>query len=136
VIKNIKSKATQDIFDGSNFKAARKVPSKLHERARDFLDAVLLMRSKNRAPRHPGEILQRVFLEDMGITQSGLANHLKWKPGKINEIVNKKRGITAETALALADALKTTPEFWLNLQSNYDLWQAEQSHTKVSAISA
>lgn len=94
------------------------------------------MRPKNRAPRHPGEILQRVFLAEMGITQSGLAKHLKWKPGKINEIVNKKRGITAETALALADALKTTPEFWLNLQSNYDLWQAEQNHTKVSAISA
>ena len=57
------------------------------------------MRPKNRAPRHPGEILQRVFLAEMGITQSGLAKHLKWKPGKINEIVNKKRGITAETAL-------------------------------------
>jgi antitoxin HigA-1 len=57
-------------------------------------------------------------------------------PGKINEIVNKKRGITAQTALALSDALKTTPEFWLTLQSNYDLWQAEQSHTKVAAISA
>ncbi len=94
------------------------------------------MRPKARAPRHPGEILQRVFLDDMGITQSSLANHLKWKPGKINEIVNKKRGITAETALALSDALKTTPEFWLNLQTNYDLWQAEQNHTKVSVISA
>jgi addiction module HigA family antidote len=94
------------------------------------------MRPKNRAPRHPGEILQRVYLEDMGITQSSLANHLKWKPGKINEIVNKKRGITAETALAFADALKTTPEFWLNLQAAYDLWFAEQNYTKVSAISA
>lgn len=94
------------------------------------------MRPKNRAPSHPGEILQRMFLDDIDITQSELANHLKWKPGKINEIVNKKRGITAETALALADALKTTPEFWLNLQSNYDLWMAGQSHIKVSAISA
>ncbi len=94
------------------------------------------MRPKNRAPRHPGEILQRMFLDDMRITQSTLASHLNWKPGKINEIVNKKRGITAQSALALADALKTTPEFWLNLQSNYDLWQAEQSHRKVSAISA
>ena len=93
------------------------------------------MRPKARAPRHPGEILQRVFLDEMGITQSSLANHLKWKPGKINEIVNKKRGITAETALALSDALKTTPEFWLNLQTNYYLWQAEQNHTKVSVIS-
>ena len=72
----------------------------------------------------------------MGLTQSDLAYHLNWKPGKINEIVNKKRGITAETALALGDALKTSPEFWLNLQSNYDLWQAEQIHRKVSAISA
>lgn len=94
------------------------------------------MRPKNRAPRHPGEILQRMFLDDMGLTQSDLAHHLKWKPGKINEIVNKKRGITAETALAFADALKTTPEFWLNLQSNFDLWQAEQKHTKISAIGA
>lgn len=94
------------------------------------------MSPKARAPRHPGEILQRIFLDDMGITQSNLANHLKWKPGKINEIVNKKRGITAATALALSDALNTTPEFWLNLQSNYDLWQAQQNHTKVSVISA
>ncbi len=94
------------------------------------------MRPKERTPRHPGEILQRIFLDDMGITQSGLANHLNWKPGKVNEIVNKKRGITAETALALADALKTTPEFWLNLQSNYDLWQAEQNHKKISSINA
>jgi antitoxin HigA-1 len=94
------------------------------------------MRPKARAPSHPGEILQRLFLDDMGITQSSLAQHLNWKPGKINEIVNKKRGITADTALAFADALKTTPEFWLSLQSNYDLWQAEQNHTKFSAISA
>ncbi len=94
------------------------------------------MRPKARAPRHPGEILQRIFLDDMGITQSSLASHLRWKPGKINEIVNKKRGITAETALALSDALKTSPEFWLNLQSNYDLWLAEQNHTKFSAIRA
>ena len=94
------------------------------------------MKPKNRAPAHPGEILQRMFLNDMKITQTDLAHHLKWKPGKINEIVNKKRGITAETALALADALKTTPEFWLNLQSHYDLWQAEQKHKKFSAISA
>lgn len=94
------------------------------------------MKPKNRAPKHPGEILQRIYLNDMGITQSDLARHLNWKPGKINEIVNKKRGITAETALAFADALKTTPEFWLNLQASYDLWQAEQNHTKVSAIGA
>lgn len=94
------------------------------------------MRPKNRAPRHPGEILQRVYLDDMGISQSELARHLGWKPGKVNEIVNKKRGITAETALAFADALQTSPEFWLNLQSNYDLWFAEKNYSKIGSISA
>ena len=95
-----------------------------------------IMKPKNRQPKHPGEILQRIYLDDMGISQSQLARHLGWTPGKINEIVNKKRGITAETALAFADALKTSAQFWLNLQSNYDLWQAEQSHKKVQALSA
>lgn len=94
------------------------------------------MRPKNRAPRHPGEILQRVYLDDMGISQSELARHLGWKPGKVNEIVNKKRGITAETALAFADALQTSPEFWLNLQSYYDLWYAEKKHSKIDSIGA
>lgn len=94
------------------------------------------MRPKNRTPKHPGEILQRLFLDDMSISQSQLARHLGWKPGKINEIVNKKRGITAETALAFSDALKTSAEFWLNLQSNYDLWHAEQSHKKIHSICA
>ncbi|MCB0419855.1 MAG: HigA family addiction module antidote protein [Bdellovibrionales bacterium] len=94
------------------------------------------MRPKNRPPRHPGDILQRIYLDDMGISQSELARHLGWKPGKVNEIVNKKRGITAETALAFADALNTTPEFWLNLQSNYDLWYAEKNHIKIQSIGA
>lgn len=94
------------------------------------------MRPKNRAPSHPGEILQRVFLNEMNINQSDLARHLGWAPGKINEIIRKKRGVTAETALAFADSLKTTPEFWLNLQSNYDLWRAGQTHKKRRAIGA
>lgn len=94
------------------------------------------MRPKNRVPKHPGEILQKLYLDDMSISQSQLARHLGWTPGKINEIVNKKRGITAETALAFADALGTSAEFWLNLQSNYDLWHAEQEHKKIRAIGA
>ena len=94
------------------------------------------MRPKKRPPSHPGEILQRIYLDDMGLTQTDLARHLNWKPGKINEIVKKRRGITAETALAFADALNTSPELWLNLQSNYDLWHAEQDHKKVQAIGA
>lgn len=94
------------------------------------------MRPKNRQPAHPGEILKRLFLEDMTVSQSELARHIGCKPGKINEIVRKKRGVTAEMALILADALKTSPEFWLNLQSSYDLWEAQQGHEKISPISA
>ncbi len=89
---------------------------------------------KNRAPSHPGEILDRVFLQDVGLSQSDLANHLGWKPGKVNEIVNGKRGITPETALALADALGTDSEMWLNLQTSYDLWQAKQNHKPIKPI--
>ena len=94
------------------------------------------MKPKKRQPAHPGEILQRIFLDDMNISQSGLARHLSCKPGKINEIVNRKRGITAEMALALGEAFKTSPEFWLNLQAAYDLWIAEKKHKKVKAIKA
>ena len=94
------------------------------------------MKPKNRQPKHPGEILQRLYIDDLGITQSQLAKHLGWKPGKINEIVRKKRGITPETALAFADAFRTTAKFWLNLQLNYDLWAATAQHRKRSAISA
>lgn len=94
------------------------------------------MRPKNRPLAHPGEILSRIFLEDMGISQSQLARHIGCKPGKINEIVCKKRGVTAEMALTLADALDSSPEFWLNLRAAYDLWEAEQGHKRVKRIGA
>ena len=89
---------------------------------------------KNRAPAHPGEILDRIFLKDIGLSQSELAKHLGWKPGKVNEIVNGKRGITPESALALADALGTDSEMWLNLQTNFDLWQAKLHHRPIKPI--
>jgi addiction module HigA family antidote len=61
------------------------------------------------------------FLLPLGITQVELAEHLSVPVQRINEIVNGKRGITPTTAWLLADALDTTPEFWLNLQVNRDL---------------
>ena len=64
------------------------------------------MLPKNRPPAHPGEILARMFLNEMGVTQSDLAKHIKCKAGKINEIVNGKRGISPEMALLLADAAR------------------------------
>ena len=92
------------------------------------------MLPKYRAPTHPGEILEKDFLMPMEISQSRLAEHLGCKPGKINEIVNCKRGITPEMALSLSDALGTSAEFWLNLQGNFDLWHAQQEHEKVRKI--
>jgi addiction module HigA family antidote len=75
----------------------------------------------NRIPTHPGVILLEEFLEPMKITQVALANHLNIPVQRINEIIKAKRGITPETAWLLSQAFKTTPQFWMNLQTNYDL---------------
>ena len=92
------------------------------------------MLPKNRAPAHPGETLERMFLNEMGVSQTDLAKHIKCKPGKINEIVNGKRGVTPEMALLLADAFGNSPQFWLNLQQNHDLWRASQEHRHLSKL--
>ena len=75
----------------------------------------------NRIPTHPGVILKEEFLEPINITQVALANHLNIPVQRINEIIKGKRGITPETAWLLSQALNTTPHFWMNLQTNYDL---------------
>ncbi|MCK4907860.1 MAG: HigA family addiction module antidote protein [Spirochaetes bacterium] len=94
------------------------------------------MLPKNRQPTHPGAILKEQYLEPMGLTQTELAIHLRWTYSKINEIINAKRGITYETALSFADIFKTTPDLWLNLQKNYDLWKAQKKHIKKKALIA
>ena len=75
----------------------------------------------NRIPTHPGVILLEEFLEPMNITQVALAHHLNIPVQRINEIIRGKRGVTPETAWLLSQAFKTTPQFWMNLQTNYDL---------------
>ncbi len=76
---------------------------------------------RNRVPTHPGEILLEEFLSPVGITQVQLAEHVGVPVQRVNEIVRGKRGISPETAWLLGQALGTTPQFWLNLQSNYEL---------------
>ena len=76
---------------------------------------------KSRTPTHPGEILQEEFLTPLGVTQVHLAEHIGVPVQRINEIVRGKRGITPETAWLLGQALGTTPQFWLNLQTTYEL---------------
>lgn len=75
----------------------------------------------NRLATHPGTILLREFLEPMGLTQKSLAAHIGISIQRVNEVVRGKRGVTPETAWLLSEALNTTPEFWLNLQSAHDL---------------
>lgn len=76
---------------------------------------------KKLAPVHPGEILMEEFLEPMGISQYKLAKNINVPPRRINEIVHGKRAITADTALRLAKFFDISAQFWLNLQSHYDL---------------
>lgn len=72
-------------------------------------------------PIHPGEILFEEFLEPMGVSQNRLAVSISVPPRRINEIVHGKRRITADTALRLGRFFGTSGQFWINLQSRYDL---------------
>lgn len=76
-------------------------------------------------PVHPGEVLREEFLVPFKLTHSQLAAVLKVPTSRVNQIVNEHRGVTADTALRLARALGTSPEFWLNLQASYELRKAE-----------
>ena len=75
-------------------------------------------------PFHPGEILLEEFLEPDGITQTEFAGKLGWTRARLNELIKGKRGITADAALDLAEALGTSAKLWMNLQATYDLDQA------------
>ncbi len=94
------------------------------------------MLPKNRRPSHPGEILRDEFLTPLGISQKQFAAHLggTWTQPKLSAIISGKRAITEIIALDFADAFGTTAEFWLHLQSNYDLWIAMQSHKKIPML--
>jgi len=76
-----------------------------------------------RLPTHPGEILKEEFLVPLEMTQSHLAKALHTSFRAINELVNEKRGITIEMALKLSKYFGTTPQLWLNLQNQYDLYR-------------
>lgn len=79
------------------------------------------MVTKKLNPIHPGEVLLEEFLKPLGMSQSRLALDIGVHPRRINEIVLGKRSITADTALRLARYFGNSPQFWLGLQSDYDL---------------
>ena len=75
-------------------------------------------------PFHPGEILLEEFLQPAGMTQTAFAEQLGWTRARLNELIRGKRGITADAALDLSEALGTTAKLWMNLQATWDLDQA------------
>ena len=84
----------------------------------------------HREPTHPGEILIEEFLTPMNLTQRELANSIHVPYQRINEIINKRRGITPSTALRLAKFFGMSEDFWMNLQLRWDLYRVKQSESK------
>ena len=85
----------------------------------------------NRIPTHPGEILREEFLEPLNMTQRDLSGIINTSYQRVNELVNGKRGITPDTALRLAKAFGNSAEFWMNLQSQRDIYLAYQKEKDV-----
>ncbi len=75
-------------------------------------------------PVHPGEVLKEMYLEPLGITISDFGNVIMVARRTLSLIINGHSGISPEMSLRLSKALNTTPQLWLNLQQDYDLWQA------------
>lgn len=85
---------------------------------------------RQRRPSHPGELLQRLYLDEMGMTQTDLAEKIGCRHAQVNLIINGKRGISPQFALELERVLKVDAETWLNLQMKYDLWTARQQYKR------
>lgn len=91
------------------------------------------MMTKKILPIHPGEILETEFLAPLQLTQYRLAKDIAVPPRRINEIIQGKRAVTADTALRLGKYFNVSPQFWTNLQSRYDLAMAEDQLASVLA---
>ncbi len=83
---------------------------------------------------HPGEILMEEFMKPLGLSQNALARTILVPPRRINEIVHGKRSITADTAIRLAKAFGTTDKFWMGLQDDYDLEEANLKANNIDEI--
>lgn len=78
-------------------------------------------------PPHPGEFIREVYLEELQISSRTVAAKLKVAPSTFTRLLNGKSGVTPEMALRLSKTLGRSPESWLAMQNNYDLWQTRQS---------
>ena len=86
------------------------------------------MLPQHRRPTHPGEIIRYEFLEPLNMTQQELADALGVARTRINEIILCKRALTPDTAFRLAKFFDTTPDFWIDLQTNFNMWATLQTN--------
>jgi addiction module HigA family antidote len=91
------------------------------------------MLKKGMQPVHPGKILKNMYMEPLGLSQADFAENLGVTRKTLSMLLNEHQGISAEMALRLSKAFNTTPDLWMNLQSNFDLWAA-QKNVKLSQI--
>ena len=85
----------------------------------------------DREPTHPGEMLREEFLLPMGITQQKLADGIHVPFQRINELVNGKRGVTPSTSLRLAKFFGVSEDFWMNLQTHWDLYRVKKKEQAI-----
>ncbi len=85
----------------------------------------------NMRPIHPGEIIKEEYLEPLNMSVNALAIALRIPAPRINDVVRQKRGVSIDTALRLARYFNTTAQFWMNLQTSYDLKIARQKMVKI-----
>jgi len=85
----------------------------------------------NMRPIHPGEIIKKEYLEPLGMSVNALAIALRVPAPRINDVVRQKRGVSIDTALRLSIYFNTTAQFWMNLQTSYDLKIARKNMAKI-----
>ena len=84
-------------------------------------------------PAHPGEVLKEMYVDPLGLTVTKVAESLGITRKTLSELINGRSGISISMALRLSKAFGTTPELWLNMQQNYDLWKAKKK-TRLSKV--
>ena len=92
------------------------------------------IRERKRPPSHPGKVIRGLYLEPFSISISTLSKTLGVSRKTVSRIVNGKGAVRADMALRLSRAFNTSPEVWLNLQRNYDLWHAERQSENVQSV--
>ena len=92
------------------------------------------MKAIKRQPTHPGRIIKEDYLKPLSITINKLSIILGISRKTLSKIINERGAVTPDMALRLSRAFDTTPDFWLNLQKNYDLWQAEHTSNEWQRV--